>query len=259
MQEKTTTQEQTAAPDQTAQPLRFEDEFRVLQFECDPWDRMTPGAMLRRVQDIGMLQTMSLGWDEAFYRKYHFLFLLSKISIEVNKMPLFGQQVRIEARGYGLYRSVYHRVTALYSRGGEKLCEADSRWVLLDTEARKIIRRLPEEMADIVSELPPGEAHGLKMPKPETPLFTFDETHASYTMCDRNGHLNNTHYADLICDHLPLERLRQGPPHKMLLFFHNEIKLGHSFTLDGGAVGPNGYYFVAGENEKRNFEGYAEF
>ncbi len=240
-------------------PLCFEDTFRVLQFECDAWDNMTPGAVLRRVQDIGMMQTLSLGWDENFYRDNHFVFLVSKISLEVNQMPKFGQQVFMEARGYGIMRAMYHRVTTLYSKRGDKLCEADTRWLLYDTKNRRILRHVPPVLAETVQEKVPKEQHSMVLLKPDQPLRSLSETQASYTMCDRNGHINNTQYADLICNHLPLEQMHGNPPSKMLLFFHNEIRMGQNFAFAGAPVDDNSYYFVAQAGKKHNFEGYAGF
>lgn len=240
-------------------PLVYEQDFTVCDYECDPWGRFSPGASLRRAQELGRLQTTALGWTESFYRQNHFVFLLSKISLEINEMPGIGQPVRMEARGYGVYRSVFHRMISLHDETGKKLCEADHRWVLVDTETFKIIRRPPAILVDMVGEAPPGEQHSMELPKPAGELESMGEKSALVSMCDKFGHINNTHYADLVCDHIPTECLAQGPPKKMLLDFRREIKLGHSFSLSRGKVDENCYYFMAEGNGKCHFEAFAGF
>ena len=241
-------------------PLCYEDSFRVYQFECDPWDAMTPGAVLRRVQEIATMQCESLGVNEELYKRTHTVFLLSRLSLDYYKAPAIEQQVRIETRAYGMHRAAFHRVTSLYSAtGGEKLCEADTRWVLVDTAARRILRRPPEEFDHIFRDEAIAEAHDLTLPKPETPPEGLAKLEARYSLCDRNGHVNNTRYADLMCDYLPPERLKAGPPRRMLLHYHAEIPMGESFELLGAPMGERGWYFLAKQPESNNFEGYAEF
>ncbi|MDL2323996.1 hypothetical protein LJC61_02430 [Ruminococcaceae bacterium OttesenSCG-928-A16] len=239
-------------------PLVYQDTFKVYQFECDPWDRMTPGAILRRVQEIGTQHCEQLGLTEEHYQATHTVFLLSRISLEIYNAPTTLQEVRIETRAYGMHRAVFQRVTSMYNaQTGEKLCEADSRWVLVDTNTRRILRREPEGFNNPFTEAPGQEEHSMEAPKPGE-VQSFGTRTASYMLCDRNGHLNNTRYADLVCDCLPLQELAQNQIKKMLLFYKAEIPLGKSFSLYGGkAEGePSTYYFVAEENGRKNFEAF---
>lgn len=235
----------------------YEEEFMVHQSECDPWNRMTPGAVLRRAQEISTVQCEGLGVDNVMYQKTHTLFLLSRISLEVNRMPARGERLVLQTRPYNMNRALFQRVTALMDKEGNTLCEADSRWVLVDTGTRRILRKPPEGFVNPFTEPQGPEGHDMKMPPHQEPLPRCSQR-AAYTMCDINGHINNTRYADLVCDLLPTEKLKQGPVRKMLLFYHSEIRLGEEFAVLGAAAGQNGFYFVAEEGGKKSFEGYAE-
>ncbi|MDL2254045.1 hypothetical protein LJC49_08275 [Ruminococcaceae bacterium OttesenSCG-928-I18] len=183
---------------------------------------------------------------------------MAKLSLAIQRMPQVGETIRMETRAYGQRRALYHRVTSLHGAGGEKLCEADSRWVLINTATRRILRKPPEEFAHVYVDTPGEEEHELTLPKPGA-LFPIEQVRAGYTLCDRNGHMNNTKYADLICDHLPLERLRAGMPKQMLLYYHSEIPLGSLFSLCGCPVGEKGFYFLAKSEEVKHFECYTYF
>ena len=235
----------------------YEKEFTVFQFECDPWNRMTPGAVLRRVQEIGTEQSESMGLNDELYNKTHTVFMLSRISLEVYTMPVVGQKVRIQTRAYGMKRAVYHRVTSMHNEAGEKLCEADSRWVLVDTETRRILRKEPDNFSNPFVELP-EEEHSMEMPKGEG-LLPFGQLCADYTLCDVNQHINNSRYADIMCDCLPIELLEQGSVKKMLLFYRSEIAMGENFQLSRAHAGKDGFYFMAEQEGKKNFEGFAGF
>lgn len=236
-------------------PVCYEEEFTVYQFECDPWNRMKPGAMLRRVQEIGTAQSEALGLDEEMYNRTHTVFMLSRISLEVYQPPVVGQKVTIQTRAYGPKRAVYYRVTSILDENGNKLCEADSRWVLVDTETRRILRKEPEGFVNPFAE-EPQEEHDMDMPSPGKQEAAY-ELLAGYSICDVNRHINNTHYADILCDCLPIERLESSFVKKMLLFFRTEIGLGERFKVSRAQADEHGYYFQAEMEGKKVFEGYA--
>lgn len=240
-------------------PLIYEEDFKVLHSECDPWDRMTPGAVLRRVQEMSTAHCDSIGMDEAHYEKTHTAFMLSRISLQVQRIPMLREPVRIQTRAYGMHRAVYQRVTTLYGADGQVLCEADSRWVLVDTQTRHILRAEPEGFDSPFMDMPGAEEHDMGMPKKiEGPAQTGQFT-ASYSLCDRNGHMNNTRYADVVCDLLPIEKLQAGPVRRMLMVYRAEIAMGDGFDVAYGAAGENGYLFVAEAEGRKRFECYTQF
>ncbi len=240
-------------------PLVFDDQFSVFQFECDPFDRMTPGAALRRIQEVGTKHCETLGITNETYQRDKILFLLSHLSFVANRMPAPFEQVHIQTRAYGMKRALYQRVTSLHAEDGALLCESDARWVLIDTESWRILRRPRGVPAGLFLDDTGEAAHSLDMPKPAEDWDAQSEQCARYMLCDRNGHINNTAYADLVCDMLPLEQLKAGPVRRMLLTYKHEISLGESFRLCRAPADGGGYCFAAFAGEKKRFEGYAAF
>ena len=49
---------------------------------------------------------------------------------------------------------------------------------------------------------------------------------ASYSLCDLNGHVNNSFYLDIACDALPLDAIRKGPLRFASIKYHREIRWG---------------------------------
>ena len=75
-----------------------------------------------------------------------------------------------------------------------------------------------------------------------------------YSRCDRNGHMNNTVYADLICDALPLEVWRTHTVTDAILYYHKEVPMGESTRLYRAAVGENSWYMAGWQGDTCNFE-----
>lgn len=241
-------------------PLSYEENFTVLHVECDPFGRMTPGAVLRRVQELSTAHCETLGVNEALYQDTHTVFLLSRVSLEVADMPRLGQAVCIRTCAYGVRRAVYYRVTTLMDAEGKTLCQLDSRWLLVDTQSRRILRRSPGGLFDQFDEEAGPPAHAEMEIPAAGPVAHCAQLRAVYSLCDRNGHINNARYADILCDHLPLERLEAGPVRKLLLVYRSEIPLGDAFDLAHATTEDGSDYFVAftGEGVK-SFEGYVRF
>lgn len=240
-------------------PLVFEDQLSVFQFECDPFDRMTPGAALRRIQEAGTQHCETLGITDETYKRDKILFLLSHLSFVAHRMPAPFERVNIQTRAYGMKRALYQRVTSLYAPDGALLCENDARWVLVDTENWRILRKPRGVPADLFLDDTGEDGHDLAMPKPAAAWDAQSGQCARYMLCDRNGHINNTGYADLLCDMLPLDRLKAGPVRRMLLTYKHEIALGEEFRLCRAPAEGGGYCFAAFAGEKKRFEGYAMF
>lgn len=239
-------------------PSLYEQSFKVFQFECDPWDRMTPGAILRRAQEISTAQCEDLNINNELYRRTNTVFLLSRISLKIMRPFTVGDTVRMETRPYAMHRAVYQRVTTFYNEAGEAFCEIDSRWVLVDTRTHRILRREPEGFTTPFTEQPGAEGHSFDYLAHDE-LTLLREGVAGYSFCDRNKHLNNSRYADIVCDALPLEKLQKSLPKTMLLFYRSEVALGESYQLFTAPAGENGTFFEGSHNGTRRFEAYVEW
>lgn len=235
-------------------PNQFTDAFRVQDSECDAENRMTPGAILRRAQQIATDHVEHIGQTVHLRKELHCAYLLAKTAMEIPAPIPAGRQIFITTRPSAPQRAVYHRCTTFSDESGAVLCSVDSRWVLVDLCTRRILRHPPEGFPMPFTQ-PPAFLLPLDFPRGE--LIPIAEETASYTRCDINRHLNNTFYADIILDHVPLERLTTAAPARLVLLYHNEIPMGTSFTLSRASTGPNSWYFCGQEpNAKKYFEAY---
>lgn len=230
----------------------YSETFTVKAHECDAAGRMTPGAILRRVQQIGADQCSALGLTEQVHAASHTAFLLAKIAMEQRAPICAGQRMTITTKPAGAQRAVYSRCTTICTPDGAERCALDSRWVLVDTQTRRILRRPPETLP-IPFAAPPAFALDFTLPRAD--VQPDGEETAFYTRCDSNGHLNNTRYADIVCDHMPLEQMLSRAPVRMVLVYHSEVPMGRTFTLLRGQADADTWYFLGeGAGGLRHFE-----
>lgn len=233
----------------------YEEHFRVTDCEADCMRRMTPGAILRRAQQIATDHCDKLGLDAPLYARTHTAFLMAKLALESYAPLCIGDEVRMVTKPSAPQRAVYHRVTELFLPDGALACTVDSRWVLVDTQTKRILRQPPEEL-HMPFGRPPEKELDVSLRKAETEAV--GQECASYTRCDINRHLNNTRYADLVCDYLPVQELTASHIRRMAIVYHNEVPMGASFTLRRARLAQGDWYFL-GEGEKKHFEAQVTF
>ncbi len=233
-----------------AQAAYFEDTFRVFDWEADACRRMTPGAILRRAQQVATDHCDALGIGAEQYEQTHTAFLMAKVAVESRRPMLTGETIRIETRPSCPVRAAFHRLIDFIGADGAVCCTVDSRWVLVDTQTRRILRQPPEALGLPFTEPPQRE---LDMGIAKGQALPVGEQRAFYSYCDVNGHMNNTRYADLVCDLAPAEEILARPFRRLAIAYHNEVPLGMSVEVSRAAV-ENGWYFLGQADGKKRFE-----
>ena len=231
---------------------KYSEIFRVAQYECDAASRMTPGAVLRRAQQLATDHCEAADISADVYVRTHTAFLLAKVAVEWARPIPVGACIRAVTRPGAPVRAVYTRCTEFFEEStGDRLCAMDSRWVLVDTETRRILRTPPEELNGF-SGLTAPYTLDVAVHKPGS-LTPCGVQTATYTRCDLNGHLNNTVYADIACDCADAEALLARSVSRFAAVFHKEVPLGVSFDVLRGET-DRGLYFCGQSEAGRHFE-----
>ena len=192
---------------------------------------------LRFLQEAAAEQLELCGPDEKTLSEQHRAFFLSRISVELDVPLLRGERVLSEtwpcasSRGYAFDRC--YRLT----KAGENApaVRAVSQWAMISTDDRRLVR--VEDSGFFYSR---DEALTVSIPLrfriPKTAEWIpCGEKKVSYSDADRNGHMNNTHYPDLVCDALPaLNETGTPTPIRVTAFaaaFLHEAPIGETLSL----------------------------
>ena len=109
--------------------------------------------------------------------------------------------------------------------------KAGTLWLLLDIQTR---RMLPP--GDVGKLIPDNKDLSVPMNLPATvgnlqgeEFVT--EYHPVYTDLDVNGHVNNTRYADMLCNALGVQLMTEYELERIILNYNHEILPDHKVTL----------------------------
>jgi medium-chain acyl-[acyl-carrier-protein] hydrolase len=234
--------------------ITYTQKFTVYRTDGDHLGHVKLGALLRYAQQVATAHAEAVGLDDALYRKTHTAYVLAKLALHVTRLPRVDEELTLVTQPERCKRAVNKRITHFYDADGAEVATMDSRWVLIDTEKRMILRKHPEQFndqwaADVPFELP------IKLPRiaPED-CEVLGEQQAVYSRCDMNGHLNNTRYADIVCDAVPWEVWDTAHIRDFTISYHREVPRGESFTLRRARLAEDTFYFEGEREGKSAFE-----
>ena len=236
-------------------PTEYTETFQVYRHDGDCYGFVQPATVLRYAQQIAGEHAIGLGLDDALYARTHTAYVLVKQALHFDRVPRVDEHLTLITRPEALKRAVNKRITQVLDAEGRQAALVDSRWVLIDTDKRMILRKHPEEFASahwaqqVEQELP---MKLLKVP-PEQCVPAGEYT-AGYSQCDMNGHMNNARYVDAVCDALPAAVLDRCYVRDLVIYYHKEVPRGGGFTLLRAEPGADYWYFCGVQQGKCCFE-----
>ncbi len=208
--------------------MRWIENYRVSTYDTDISGNMRASAVLRFLEETANLQMKSMGPSNEQLRADGKAFILSRLAVSIYKPLHAYDEIVGESWGCDSKGVSYYRCGRLLHEGNIA-AEMVSVWALLDIESRRLCR---------VGEVPMGFdtdpmleldlPHHIRIPK-DLPLSLMGERTVSYSDLDINQHMNNTVYADVLCDFVP--HMCDKRVIGLSLHFVNEAKLGETIKV----------------------------
>ena len=208
--------------------------------------------MLRYMQDAANyeMEEDGLSYNELFLRGLSFV--LSRIRMSFYS-PIYAHE-KIEVQSWACEsRGVQFNRCYRIMKNGVIAAEAVSVWALVGVNDRHLHRvnefDLPYRKDEMLELDMPAR---FKIPD-DVDMRLVSERLVEYADVDMNGHMNNTHYPDVLCSHLS-ENMRGQRVISMGISFLSEAPLGESVKIYSGMSDGNHYVRTVKENGQTNVE-----
>ncbi|MBC8570654.1 acyl-[acyl-carrier-protein] thioesterase [Zongyangia hominis] len=195
----------------------------IYDFCCDQTDRMKPSYLLRWMEEFASAHVAAMGLGRRELMEADMVFLLSRMTVRVTRMPQAGEDVEVTTWERGASGPLYNREFSVRPAGGEEpLAEATTQWMLVNPTTRRILR--PKQVGFETPKQPFAAAvedlGRLKLP---VQMAAVGERVVRYADIDRNGHLNNAVYADILCDYSGVDLTKERVSGFYLSFVHEAL------------------------------------
>lgn len=207
---------------------------------------MKPSYLLRWMQEYASehASEMGLGWQELMQEDM--VYLLSRMTVKISRMPKAKEDIEIKTWEREASKVLYNREFSIRSREGKALVEATTQWMLVNPKTRRIIRPDKAGFATPKQEFTAQVEDRGRIRLPETMEWVGRKV-IRYSDIDRNGHVNNAVYADILCDFCGMD-LSLQPVTEIYLSFVHEALPGQVIDL-----------YTVRENKRVLMEGRVEY
>lgn len=162
------------------------------------------GNIVDFFQDCSTFHSEDLGRGIDFLCERNMAWLMTSWQLIIKRRPSHGEKVKITTWPYDFRNCYGDRNFTLHTEDGELLVEANSIWVLVNTENGHPVRRMPEEISSAYTLEPKIEMDyaprkiRIKGDYEELPAIKIQKF-----QIDSNNHVNNSQYVYMAAGCVP--------------------------------------------------------
>ncbi len=225
-------------------PNEYKITLKIASYDVGADDRMHLSAILRYQQEAGEqhLQSAGMGWRNMI--GMGMVFVTSRWRTAIHRLPQMEETVTLTTWHRDRKGPRFSRCYQWRDESGALLIEGVMQFALVSVAEHRLLRgeefmtRAP--LPDTARTVECGDPGRI----PVAALSPVGEYTVRRSDMDRNGHMNNTHYADLALDFVPAHRA-ECVPALMDLHFASESRCGDTIAVSCGET--EGVCTVAGD------------
>ena len=180
--------------------------FLAEPFHCDLTKRLFMGRMANLMLNAADFHSRERGFGMTYLNPIHKTWVLSRLAIEINEMPVQYSRFNIETWIESAMKYFTKRNFRITGEDGKVLGYGRSVWAMIDTESRQPQDILAEGNGDIYEwiepnkECPISDCSRVKVDKDGD---VTRKVKMCYSDVDVNGHVNSVKYIEHVLDIFP--------------------------------------------------------
>ena len=216
----------------------WKENFEIKSYNVDFQQNVKPSVLMQFFQEVASNHAAELGAGYEALISRELFWALSRLCVEIVRMPRWGESIQIETWPCGTEGLFFRRDFMVYDKDQQVIIRAVSAWLLV---AAPTLR--PQRPAILGIELPSNNGRKSLTYFPER--ITVETGHIAFTRkvayneIDQNLHVNNTRYLDWATDCFQLKHYQDYRLIRFSLEFLSETHWGDEIELHIGSATMN--------------------
>lgn len=208
---------------------RFDTDF----FDDDFTGRMSWNVFGKRILRAAAQHAEERGFENIERNGHTYLWVLSRMTIETERMPRVSENGTITTWLSAAYRCFVERNFTINDQSGRETARVHTVWALIDAKSRRPVN-LSEVTDDGLQQFVVADKT-LSLPRPQRidtdRLKETEQRRVYYSDLDKNGHLNSIRYIDYALDTFSTEYLENHRPSRIETAYCRESVWGDTVTI----------------------------
>lgn len=207
----------------------YSKEITLTDAFVDCFGKLKLSSLLYFAQEVAGEHFDRIAMDYDSLAEKNLFWAIIRTRVQIERLPCRGETVHLVTWPMPTTRVAYPRALTAYDKDGKVLYRCLSVWVLMDLTTRAMV--LPGKSGVAVDGLIMGDElavpAGIAAGKPEQHV----SRQVTYSLLDRNGHMNNTHYLTWAEDLLPSSFHKENTCREFTICYFAEALEGQQITL----------------------------
>ncbi len=223
--------------------------FVAEPFHVDFTGKLTMGVLGNHLLNCAGFHASDRGFGMASLNENHYTWVLSRLAIELDELPLQYEPFRIETWVENVYRLFTDRNFSLINKDGKIIGYARSVWAMISMETRKPADLLTLHEGNITNyicdkDCPIDKPSRIKVTEKNS-IFDYP---VKYSDIDINGHVNSIKYIEHILDLFPIEMFRNKRIRRFEMAYVAESYYEDTLSFYREQIGDNEYAIEVRKN-----------
>ncbi|WP_406543297.1 acyl-[acyl-carrier-protein] thioesterase [Clostridium ljungdahlii] len=211
--------------------LVTEKEYEVQYYEIDFRKKLLVTSLMNYFEDVSTKQSEDIGGGLDYLKRKGVAWVLYKWDIHIDRHPNYGEKIAVQTKAYSFRKFYGYRTFKALDDKGNVIASANSIWLLIDKEKRKVIR-ITEDMYKMYgvaeNEIKPLIIKKIKLPE----QFDIEKSfNVRYSDIDTNRHVNNVKYVDWIVETIPLDIVLNFTIKNLNITYEKEALYGEKIKI----------------------------
>lgn len=208
----------------------YTEKYTVTCYETDSSMKLRLFSLLNYAQEIAYRHATALGFGYDALMENNLAWVLSRMLVKVNRMPLWRDEISIETWHRGQDKVFSVRDFVVRDKNGEELVTITSSWLIINVMTRRIHRfdrllRQDQKIEDYINPQACMDCTAYKIEIPSDPIGSDAHT-VKYSDIDLNAHVNNAKYIEWAMDRVYNDIPENGELKEFCVNFNHEARLG---------------------------------